>query len=305
MRYLLRPDQTLNRSLARGRSIAGSRSFPRSVVARGIAVAVFFGIAFAVDQLTGQRYSTVLGSAAIVGSVLTLFPGVRLATFALGGYGAIWVGFNLVRAVADDAGLAVADRGVVSSIEAGLFRGALPSAWLQSTFHEPGRVQVHDVGLALVHASFFVTPFAVAVVLWWKRRTLFAQYSQATAFAFGLGLVGFLLLPTAPPWLSNPDSVTRVTVRALSLGAPVGGSPELGFEPNHVAALPSVHVAAAVLVCLALGTDSGRWWIPGAAYAVTMSVAVVYLGEHFLLDALLGWVIALAGWRLARWWAAR
>lgn len=266
---------------------------------------VFFGIAFAIDQLTGQRYSAVLGSAAIVGSVLALFPAVRPAMLALGGYGAIWVGFNLVRAVTDDAGLAVADRDAVSAVEARAFGGVLPSTWLQDTFHEPARVQAHDVAMALVHASFFVTPFVVAVVLWWKRRTLFAQYRRATVFTFGLGLAGFLLLPTAPPWLSDPDSVTRVTVRALSLGVPTGGSLELGFEPNHVAALPSVHVAAAVLGCLALGSGSGRWWIPGAAYAAAMTLAVVYLGEHFVLDALLGWIAALAGWRLARWWAVR
>lgn len=150
-----------------------------------------------------------------------------------------------------------------------------------------------------------MTPFVVAIALWWKRRAVFIQYSRATAFAFGLGLVGFLVLPTAPPWLSDPESVTRVTVQALTPGASTGRNPELGFEPNQVAALPSVHVVAAVLVYLVLRAGSGRWWILGAAYAVTMSLAVVYLGEHFLLDAVLGWIVALAGWRLARWWALR
>jgi membrane-associated phospholipid phosphatase len=31
-----------------------------------------------------------------------------------------------------------------------------------------------------------------------------------------------------------------------------------------------------------------------------MSVAVVYLGEHYVLDAVGGWAIALGGWALAR-----
>lgn len=157
MRYQPRPDQGLNRSIVHGRSIARGRSYPRPIVARTFTVAFLFGIAFAIDQQTGQRYSAGLGSAAIVGSVLSLFPAVRPTLLALGGYGAIWVGFNLARAAADDAGVAVADRDLVSSIAAVAFGGALPSAWLQETFHEPGRVWPHDVALALVHASFFVT----------------------------------------------------------------------------------------------------------------------------------------------------
>ena len=71
------------------------------------------------------------------------------------------------------------------------------------------------------------------------------------------------------------------------------------FEPNDLAALPSVHVAATVLVCLAslrVGRFAG---VLGALYALAMTIAVVYLGEHFVLDALLGWAVALAGWNVA------
>jgi membrane-associated phospholipid phosphatase len=34
-------------------------------------------------------------------------------------------------------------------------------------------------------------------------------------------------------------------------------------------------------------------------YALLMTFAVVYLGEHYVLDAALGWVVAGAGWWLA------
>jgi hypothetical protein len=273
---------------------------------RCVPVAIFFGIAFGLDLLTGQRYSRVLGSAAIVGSVVSLFPAARPALVALGGYGAIWLGFNLVRAIADDAGLAMASQGTVASFEATVFGGTLPSAWLQARLHDAGRVQFHDVTLAMVHVSFFITPFVAAALLWWKHRSVFGRYWRATVVTFGLGLVGFLLLPTAPPWLVEPDAVTRVTVHALAL--PGGGglpSPEdarLAFEPNHVAALPSVHVASAVLVFLAGRAVSSRLGIAGAVYAAAMTLAVVYLGEHYLIDAMLGWAVALAGWPLARRW---
>lgn len=317
MGYQSRPDQGLNRSTIRNRPSVRSRSFPLPIVARGITVALFFGITFAIDQLTGQRYSVVLGSAAIVGSVLSVFPAIRPTAIALGGYGAIWLGFNLARAAADDAGLAVAGQTFVASIEASAFGGSLPSEWLQNRFYDPGNIQAHDIVLALIHASFFITPFILAVALWRKRRAVFYRYSWATAIAFGLGLAGFVLLPTAPPWLGEPGEVTRVTIHVLAalspgdggsagtIGGPVTEEPRLGFEPNHVAALPSVHVAAAVLVFLAMRHAPVRLSLLGIAYAMAMTVAVVYLGEHYVLDALLGWAAALIGWRVAQRFASR
>lgn len=309
MRDLIRPDDALKQSLSRSHSVGAVSRRLRLAATRCVPVCIFFAIAFTVDQATQQRYSAILGSAAIAGSVLSVFPALRPATRALGSYGAIWLAFNLVRAVADDAGLAIGSQAVASSFEAMLFGRTLPSQWLQDRFYDPARIQVHDIVLALVHASFFVTPFIVGVVLWARRRAVFYRYCGATAIAFGLGLVGFVLLPTAPPWLSEPESVTRVTIHALSmgdggsagsLGVPTTEDSRLGFEPNHVAALPSVHVAAAVLVYLAMRRTP--WHLPllGAAYALAMTLAVVYLGEHFLIDALLGWAIALAGWRIAK-----
>lgn len=113
-----------------------------------------------------------------------------------------------------------------------------------------------------------------------------------------------------PPWLSEPESVTRVTVEALAALSPADGptsqDPQFGFEPNHIAAMPSIHVAAAALVFLAwrraamprLTMASVLAALAALAYPVAKSVAVVYLGEHFILDALLGWVVSFAGWSI-------
>ncbi len=317
MRNLMRPNETLKQSLSRSRFTGQIQQHPRLIAKRATPVILFFTIAFILDQVTQQQYSAVLGSAAIAGSILGVFPALLPAIIALGGYGAIWLGFNVVRAVADDAGLAVASRTFVSSVETPASGGSLPSQWLQERFHDPETIQIHDIALAVVHASFFIIPFLLGAMLWWKRRAVFHQYTWATAVSFALGLVAFLLLPTAPPWLSEPESVTRITIHsvaAVSSGdegarGPFASSsivdPHLAFEPNHVAALPSIHVAAAVLVFLALRHAPARLSLPGIAYALGMTLAVVYLGEHVLLDALLGWVVALVGWHMASGIAAR
>lgn len=56
----------------------------------------------------------------------------------------------------------------------------------------------------------------------------------------------------------------------------------------------------AVLVSLVLG-GIARWGrVIGRGYALAMSISVVYLGEHFVLDVVTAWLVALAAWRLTR-----
>lgn len=148
----------------------------------------------------------------------------------------------------------------------------------------------------------FVVPFVVAALAWWRSRPLFRRYLLATALCFGFGLAAFVLLPSAPPWLTELGDVVRVTHRILegttAAGATEAASPTFRFEPNDLAALPSIHVAAAVLVAGVLG-GFGRWGRAiGTLYALAMSLAVVYLGEHFVIDVVGGWLVALVGWRL-------
>ena len=262
---------------------------------------LFFAVAASIDLSTGQRYSSVLGSTAIVLSLVTFFPARFAALSALGGYAGIWVTFNLARAAADNTGFALGHRDLVADAEARVF-GDLPSHWLQSRFFEPGQIDAADIAFSVVHGSFFVTPFVVGVVLWWKRRSLFRRYMRATAICLGIGLIGFLLLPTAPPWMSRPDEVTRVTSHLLAgrSGLGLGGSSQaFGFDPNHLAAMPSIHVAAVVLVFLA-GRSFGRGLAAlGGIYALAMTFSVVYLGEHYFFDAAFGWLVAWGAWRLA------
>jgi membrane-associated phospholipid phosphatase len=269
---------------------------------RLLAPVLFFAVAFTVDMLTGQRYSPVLGSVAIVASAIALFASIVPGLVALGAYAGTWAGFNIARAFADDAGLALGSATLIAEAE-GAVKGTLPPIARQDAFFDASSIGAHDVALSIVHGSFFMVPFAMAAVVWWRRRDLMGQYTVATAATFALGLVGFLLLPTAPPWMAAPDEVTRVTHHLLASRTGFAfrdGDGGFAFEPNHLAAMPSVHVAATVLVFLAArGFGRVAGWA-GGAYAVAMSVAVVYLGEHYVLDAVGGWAIALGGWALAR-----
>ena len=76
---------------------------------------------------------------------------------------------------------------------------------------------------------------------------------------------------------------------------------------NLVAAVPSLHAAYAALVAATLWPTARRV-TRGllVAYVLGMAFALVVSGEHYVIDALLGWGYvagATVGWdRLQPWW---
>lgn len=62
---------------------------------------------------------------------------------------------------------------------------------------------------------------------------------------------------------------------------------------NLVAAIPSLHAALSAMVAMFLWRRIHRYWRPLLmAYALTMAFALVYSAEHYVIDILLGWVLA-------------
>jgi membrane-associated phospholipid phosphatase len=108
--------------------------------------------------------------------------------------------------------------------------------------------------------------------------------------------------------MAQPGEVTRITrdllrdvfgPRVTADGRTGVDSGAFRFEPNHFAALPSVHVATVVLVRLASRTRDRRLALASGSYAVMMSFSVICLGEHDVLDVAAGWAVALGSWLLA------
>src|SRR5262249_50767146 len=63
---------------------------------------------------------------------------------------------------------------------------------------------------------------------------------------------------------------------------------------NNVAAIPSLHAAYALLFSIYLWRILPRWTRPLlVVYPLAMSWALVYPGEHYLVDCVLGWIYAV------------
>jgi membrane-associated phospholipid phosphatase len=67
-------------------------------------------------------------------------------------------------------------------------------------------------------------------------------------------------------------------------------------DPNPTASLPSLHFAVTFALYL-YGRAHGRAGaLLGGAYSVAMGLALVYLGEHYVVDLLFGGAVALGVW---------
>jgi hypothetical protein len=160
--------------------------------------------------------------------------------------------------------------------------------------------------MVAVYLSFFLVPVAMAVVVAVGRPEIGRRTLVALGSCLLLGTVGFLLFPTTPPWMADAERVARLTPQVMSttfgLDLASGSAPAAAgysFEPNHMAAMPSIHVAATVLFALVVAGSWRRAAPLAWSHAAAMTLAVVYVGEHHVLDAIGGWAVALAGWRLA------
>ena len=208
---------------------------------------------------------------------------------------AIFLGYEAMRGLAPKIGIAPHLNDIVS-IETTLFGGHVPSAVLQSW--TPGLLGdvLADLG-TIVYFCHFAFPFGVGMVLWLADRTQFLRYSAALMGMAFLGFFIFLLLPTAPPWYAENHGVITGVTKLIDTTLPSYISPYYHvLNSNPVAAFPSLHVAFPFLSFLALRHVYPRAaWI-AFAWTLLVCFSVVYLGEHWAVDAFAGLIFAAVCW---------
>ncbi|MCZ2818188.1 phosphatase PAP2 family protein [Modestobacter sp. VKM Ac-2984] len=210
--------------------------------------------------------------------------------------------YDLSRGFADGLGMPVAV-GELATADRWLAGGVLPTVWLQDHWGAAWWTVV----ASLVYSSHFVVTPVVLGVLWLRDRARWAAYARLVVGLSAAGLVTYVLYPAAPPWLAAKDGVIAQVDRLSNSGWAVLGLDKAGAllssgqgQVNQVAAVPSLHTAFAVLTALVLLPVAHRVWqrMALAAYAVAMPVVLVWSGEHYVVDTLLGAVYAVAVWLL-------
>ena len=175
--------------------------------------------------------------------------------------------------------------------------GEVPTLRLQRLLGRPGEIQPFDTMLSAVHWAWFLVPHGTVAYVLVRHNHQFESAAVRIAATFDLGLLGYWGLPTAPPWWAlrdaRPDPARRMMLEAGErfwgrLWQPLydllGGNP--------FAAMPSLHFGTSVMAAHVL-SDVGRvQGTLGWAYASTLGFALVYLGEHYVIDLLAGLALA-------------
>ncbi|HEX3054953.1 MAG TPA: phosphatase PAP2 family protein [Gaiellaceae bacterium] len=177
--------------------------------------------------------------------------------------------------------------------------GALPTVWLQHhLWHGAAHIAWYDyVALATYVSYFLATPFLL-VAFWWFRPAWFRELAVALVALALLSCVTFIFLPSEPPWLAARDGhlpPVHQLIGTLNLRVPL-----LRLDPllergtgyaNIVAAFPSLHAAQTLLISLFLVRRLRTPWRHLLwLYPIVMAYALVYSGEHYVVDILFGWI---------------
>ncbi len=152
---------------------------------------------------------------------------------------------------------------------------------------------------------YVVTP---AVMVWAYRshQVRYVAVRNALVVSSAIGLVGFMLLPMAPPRML-PGFVDTLASTSGSgwWGGDASAPRGLGELTNQLAAMPSLHVGWAVWVAWVVVRLARRRWVRalGIAYPLITTLVVVATANHYLLDAVAGAAVAAVGIRVSRRWA--
>lgn len=129
----------------------------------------------------------------------------------------------------------------------------------------------------------------IGLTLLWiylRRHERFARFRNAILLANLIGLIGFALMPTAPPWMFPAKGFVGGVNHSSELIHTLG---------NQYAAMPSLHAADALIVGYCLALSCRRWWAKAlwAMWPLWVWFCVVATANHYVLDVLAGIAVAV------------
>lgn len=184
--------------------------------------------------------------------------------------------------------------------------GELPTVRLQRTLAggdgEPWRTL--DRVLVWAHWSWFFVPHGTVAYILVRHPQRFPRAAAMTYAVFNIGATVYWLAPTAPPWYAatqdadfgvDAPPVRRMMVEyGEQFWRDGWGSLYSVFGGNPLAAMPSLHFATSVMAALLLAEVGPLAGALGFGYAATLGFALVYLGEHYVVDLIAGGVLTIA-----------
>jgi hypothetical protein len=148
-------------------------------------------------------------------------------------------------------------------------------------------------------------PVTLAIALVWTRHPAAGSwFVTAVAVDWVLGVAAYFVLPTLGPIYSRPQDfaglrhtyTTTLEDQLLSDRVKVLADPHATHAVQTIAAFPSLHVGIMVTVCLFVTLAGMARWIKVTSWSflVLTVLATIYLGWHFSIDAIGGFLLGAA-----------
>lgn len=148
----------------------------------------------------------------------------------------------------------------------------------------------------------FAVTAAVFVWLFRRHRADYPRWRNTFAISSVLTLGIQALWPATPPRLLDGAAHAPRFVDALSTFSSLWSFSSTGGVANQYAAMPSMHIAWAVIVaCVVIPRTSRRSVrVCAAVYPVITTLAIMITGNHYIIDAIGAVAIVAVGYGLAR-----
>ncbi|WP_431946168.1 phosphatase PAP2 family protein [Actinacidiphila sp. bgisy167] len=179
-----------------------------------------------------------------------------------------------------------------------------PERWLNSVF---SRYRTLGVPADFWYASLHYLATPLVLVWLWRRRPTAYRFARTWLLVSTLvGLIGFTLLPTAPPRLLAAGHGFVDTMAEYGSygwwGADASAPRGLGGMTNQYAAMPSLHVGWSLWCGIMLWRHGRTAFVRALGVLYPLGTALVVMGtaNHYLLDALAGIVVMGVGCLLTR-----
>jgi membrane-associated phospholipid phosphatase len=151
--------------------------------------------------------------------------------------------------------------------------------------------------LTAVAWTYWNSEFTVmGLALLWvylRRHEHFTRFRNTVLLANAGGLIGYVLLPTAPPRFFSSVGFEDTLDGISGLNH---GSGLVSLASNPYAAMPSLHAADALIVGVFLVVASRRWWAKAlwSLWPAWVCFCVMATANHFWLDVLAGIAVGIA-----------
>ncbi len=228
----------------------------------------------------------------------------------------LFFGYEAMRGFAAKTGFAPHD---LSGLERALFGATLPTLTLQHAFYRPETVSPQDVIAMFFYFMHFPLPILVGFVFWVRSREHYRRFVAALLLMALLSFITYLFWPSAPPWYQFKEGVVPDGVAIHKIlnetvdkfwGPNYFVSPLYShLNPNQFAAFPSLHAAFPALAAVYAWSRYRALAIGLIMWTAAVLLSIVYLGEHYVVDALDGFayvaVAALLVEAFNRWRRAK